>query len=521
MQPHDNPIESKSGKVRRDREVFAVQKDVQLLVYWKVLPVGGGPSLILKIFHQPVLRFDCFGRGEGHFHTFRMPWNEKHESRIYFHETDANAQIDRAIFELEQNLGYYLQINPDPAIREFKIDRGSLKAACDRARARMRDFVAVVPELKGLRTYDKDFQLDPNKRYLLSRPRGGLNDSLVQIEKSRLYAAKYDRVLVLDTSRGSFEGHFASLFCLSNDFGCEVIHWDEGMTAAFDEAASVKPIELTNRVSSYNARYVLSGNHRIDAETGCVLGFDHSRDHDAHVLVYDQGGGGPGAIQLLTRLTLRPDAANEIVNRLLTLGPIFDAVHIRHSDYQTEFETFLKGLRLVLKGRRVVMCSDSADAKLAAARILHPTTTLLSASDIPDTGGRPLHRDRGGGDDVRKTLLDMLTDFFALSLAENLFFTSLSSGNKNGMTFSGFSLLAAGLGQHPETNEHLLSSAKPQALKRLFKRARSKFNPVRWLHHLNYRRLNSAADRAARGDYWKSNSRILRPEEILPHYSDE
>ncbi|MEO1399506.1 MAG: hypothetical protein AAFU56_11660, partial [Pseudomonadota bacterium] len=68
-------------------------------------------------------------------------------------------------------------------------------------------------------------QIDPEKRYFLSRPRGGFNDSMVQIEKSRLYAEKFNRVLVLDTSRSGLREQLDTLFTVPDNFGCEVLLW--------------------------------------------------------------------------------------------------------------------------------------------------------------------------------------------------------------------------------------------------------------------------------------------------------
>ena len=55
-------------------------------------------------------------------------------------------------------------------------------------------------------------QLDPGKRYLLSRPRGGFNDAMVQLEKSAMYAEKYGRVLLLDMSRSGLRAQIDDIF---------------------------------------------------------------------------------------------------------------------------------------------------------------------------------------------------------------------------------------------------------------------------------------------------------------------
>src|SRR6266852_5590791 len=63
-------LDSAPGEIRRDVEWIRVQPDVSLKVYWKVLPIGKGPAISLYIFEFQILRFDCFGATDGHFHLF-------------------------------------------------------------------------------------------------------------------------------------------------------------------------------------------------------------------------------------------------------------------------------------------------------------------------------------------------------------------------------------------------------------------------------------------------------------------
>src|SRR5262245_14455686 len=56
------------GETRSDVEWIQVQPDVTLKVYWKILPIGKGPAVSLYVFEFQILRFDCFGARDGHFH---------------------------------------------------------------------------------------------------------------------------------------------------------------------------------------------------------------------------------------------------------------------------------------------------------------------------------------------------------------------------------------------------------------------------------------------------------------------
>jgi len=360
-------------------------------------------------------------------------------------------------------------------------------------------------------------QLDPNKRYLLSRPCGGLNDILVQIEKSRLYAQKYGRVLLLDASRSGLHAQLDTMFTTDEDFGCEIVHWNDDMITAFDSAESVLPHELRHRISSYVVAYDNSVKMRRDTETKVPILFNAAHDHAEQVLVYEQSGGGFVSFQLLKRLKLRPELAETILRRIEALGSNYDAVHIRHSDYRTKFAKFLKRLRPALKRRRVLMCSDSVKAKDAASRILHSSTEVLSVSDIPDTNGKALHRAKGL--DVHENNIDLLSDLFALSAADSLFFSRLNQKEGSKVTVSGFSLLANMLHCNRGVVKNLFSSLDPKRIDRVLDREPRKSSLLRRLRLLDVYRWNFEAKRKAASRNRSALVGVFEPERLPPKTS--
>ena len=139
------------GEVRQDVEWIAIQPDVNLKVYWKVLPIGKGPAVSLYIFEFQILRFDCFGATDGHFHLF-LGWpSPTSEDRIWLPEPNATAQVDRTMFELTKNLTYYLQRHNDERVRHLQLKPELWAAACTRAREKMLHFLCTVPELADLK----------------------------------------------------------------------------------------------------------------------------------------------------------------------------------------------------------------------------------------------------------------------------------------------------------------------------------------------------------------------------------
>ena len=97
------------GEIRRDVEWIRVQPDVNLKVYWHMVPIGKGigkgPAISLYAFGFQILKFDCFGARDGHFHLF-LGWpSPTSEDRIWLPEPSGTAQVERAIFELKRRRG--------------------------------------------------------------------------------------------------------------------------------------------------------------------------------------------------------------------------------------------------------------------------------------------------------------------------------------------------------------------------------------------------------------------------------
>ncbi|SFR34925.1 hypothetical protein SAMN04488005_0731 [Yoonia tamlensis] len=361
-----------------------------------------------------------------------------------------------------------------------------------------------------------DFICDPRKTYLLCRPRGGFNDAMVQIEKCRLYAIKYNRVLLIDTTRSGIRMPFQDVFTPQEHFGCEVLGWTDGMIPAFDALTSVYPREICHRISSYETEWVPQHAYYVDTLTGCELNFDAAQDHSEQLIVYEQAGGGPASFAALDRLCLVPQIARLIVDNLRSLSADFDAIHIRHSDYKTDFATFLTRLRSVLRGRSVLICSDSAQAISAAAEILHPTTTVFGVTQTPDLGGVPLHN--AATLDRTEALVDLLSDLFALALSRRLFFTAVNEDQTDDLRISGFSLLAFILNKNPDTVKRLLAAADPSDADRLFARTRPAHGPVQWLRFAHYLHWNRHVVTQAHSRNRRARRQSVPPERIGARY---
>jgi hypothetical protein len=312
--------------------------------------------------------------------------------------------------------------------------------------------------------------LDPQARYLLCRPQGGLNDTLVQLERCRRYAVRHGRALIVDLARSGLRLPFDEVFVAKADFGCPVICWTEEIAAELDGFASVRPAGLAGRVSSSRAQWRDGARAALDTQTGEIVSFDMARDHPERLLVHDQSGGGTRSIFALRRLALVPAIADAVAQRIVSLGPDYDAIHVRHTDLATDFRRVFDKCRPLFAGRRVLICSDSADVKRQARDAFGPGTVLLTASDTPDTGGANLHYSSDG--DPVAAVIDLMSDIIAMARSRAFVFTGVDTSSRFRTRFSGMSVLTDLLRQQPATVRGLLAHARPDLLAALFEAPR-------------------------------------------------
>jgi hypothetical protein len=302
-------------------------------------------------------------------------------------------------------------------------------------------------------------------RYLLCRPQGGLNDTLVQLELCRRHAERSGRTLIVDLKHSGLRAHFDDIFIAKESFGAPVIAFSPQVARDLDQCVSVRPALLAGRISTFVSDWDSAVDSYVERETRQPIGFDPERDHPETLLVHDQCGGGRRGFRILDRLMLAPELANIVAARLIPLGADYDAIHVRHTDRSTDYETLFKRCRRLFAGRPLLVCSDSAQVKAYASEVFEGSA-ILSAADIPDLSGLPLHiADRT---DPRKTTIDLFCDLIAIARSNTFVFTAVEGEAGARPMFSGFSVLAELLRQHPATIRGLFGTADPGLFASLF-----------------------------------------------------
>jgi len=283
----------------------------------------------------------------------------------------------------------------------------------------------------------------PAARYLLCRPAGGLNDMLCQIGKCAAYAEKHGRVLVVHTGTVEFgiglETYFMPLVP-------EIVFATPELLGAL-AGLDAYPNALQGRVNSYAARYSGERRNFVLDGSGEPISFDFAREHAEPLLVHHACGGGLLSLEALKRLRLKPDMVENFQARMRIVGKNYAGVHVRHTDYRTDYPGLFAAVAESLPQGRIVVCTDNREV-LDYARALFGAR-VYNFADLPDTGGQPLHY--GNGLDLRTVNRDSILDLVTLARASRLYLARVSQGH-----YSGFSRLAAALNQNQPLVDRLL-----------------------------------------------------------------
>jgi len=293
-------------------------------------------------------------------------------------------------------------------------------------------------------------------RWLLCRPQNGLNDMLCTIEAACRYAERFGRTVVVDTAfdgASHFRDRFSRYFVSRQ---ADLLLDLEAVGGGLDDLETA-PACLRGRIGAYRARYDVALDRRVDADSGVPLTFDFEVDHPEPLLVHHHGNGGNRSFAALARLRLHDSLVDELVARLRAIGAPYSALHIRHTDYRSHYESELDALSRQVAGP-VFIATDNREA-LAHCRAAFGPDRVHAFADLPQAAGRTLH-DLAPSDDAWSRNRDAILDLVMLGLSTTLYTFKLAP-NHIGTTTSGFSRLAIHLVENRPLLRELIGRHDP------------------------------------------------------------
>jgi len=276
-------------------------------------------------------------------------------------------------------------------------------------------------------------EMNPIK-YLLCIPHGGLNDMLCQIEMCLKYCKRHDRTLVLDTSFSGLRDDFLKYFTFHDNCKVKVEAWDNIRDTM--EGKSTFPEGLQSNLGNYVATN-RKGFFYVHPESGQTLTFDFSKPYDQDVLVHESLGGGINSYWLLQYLIPTDWLQEKLKSKLGDLPGDFVAVHIRNTDLATDYRAFMASIDWALKNQAFLLCTDSGVVQNEILNDPRYAGRALVLSSLDPLSQKRLHDEDTTDESANITLF---SDFVAMSLAKNVYFTFTQEGRVSG--FSGLAFAA-------------------------------------------------------------------------------
>jgi len=287
--------------------------------------------------------------------------------------------------------------------------------------------------------------------FLLCRPYGGLNDTFCQIEKCWKYAEKSGRTLIIDTRKSCLFGEFSDFFQ-----PVDALIKIEPDTTKVDIAINslncypprINGPQANGILDAQGTVYSKESRNLVDRVSGALLTFDFDKGYSEPVLIHEQFGGGDLSFSLLDRIKISETVRSIVLDRMSRLDRDYVAIHVRNTDYKTDYESMFDRIYPEVAGKSVLICSDDADVIVKAKNFFH-ASTVYSISEIPHTNQKPLHNEwtMKSDQDRKSAAIASIVDLCALGLSGRLYFTNVTAGHP-----SGFSRLA----QHLNENKDLV-----------------------------------------------------------------
>ena len=298
------------------------------------------------------------------------------------------------------------------------------------------------------------------EKFLLCRPIGGLNDTLCQIEKCWRYAEKFGRTLIIDTLNSGLLAEFSEFFSPRNSL--TKVHFSlSEKQLCFLDSLTCFPHFAQEKLRTYFAVYSIDVKNYVDRDTSELLTFNFDKNYDELVLIHEQCGGGDLSFYLLNRISISENIRPIVLDRIQHLDHDYLAIHVRNTDYRTQYKDLFRDVYPSVNNKSLLICSDDAEV-ISHAKNFFTLSNVLTSSQTPQTGNKPLHLSTTHSDDEqrKKATINSIIDLIALGRSTQLYFANVTAGHS-----SGFSRLAMYLCQNKNIIDALLKLdiSKPSA----------------------------------------------------------
>ncbi|MEL6060826.1 MULTISPECIES: hypothetical protein [unclassified Methylobacterium] len=202
------------------------------------------------------------------------------------------------------------------------------------------------------------------------------------------------------------------------------------------DTMDVMPPELKGRLNSYTPQWYGAVKNFVDTESGARICFDITKEYDADIVVRHACGGNERALIALKTLVLHDHMVANLERRINAIGRPFSAIHIRNTDYRTDYEQAIDQIKKSIL-LPVFVATDSSKCRDYCRKVFDDSN-VISFSKLPDEE-IPIHSTRNFLTPFERNS-DAILDLVTLALSNEYYKIPLRVGSA--FAYSNYSNLA-------------------------------------------------------------------------------
>ncbi len=300
----------------------------------------------------------------------------------------------------------------------------------------------ILQPLRIDNSQSKSSYLEP--RYMLCLPQAGLIDKCSVIMKCINYCKKFNRVLIIDSTRDWFNDDINEYIN---------IHSSYVYTGAADTITN-KINNLSTYPKGLNIMNMDGIIYKDDIKpAGCYLNninlsIDLDRDYDERVIIYSHHKTTNGEIvDLFDISTISPKVLDVYKSRRAQIPKSYIGIHIRNTDYTSDVPQFIELHKKDLYNEPIFLASDNSNNIETIKKTFG--SNIYTFANIPNNNGKPIHEGyKRTKEEARQYNVDTFVDILLLAAADKYYFSCKKSG---------FSLAIEDLRKKPELIKRLLA----------------------------------------------------------------
>jgi hypothetical protein len=261
-------------------------------------------------------------------------------------------------------------------------------------------------------------------KYIICKPRGGMIDIFSLISMTLKYAEKFNRILVIDTSKSlHFKDGFNKYFIYQNKN-----IYNEDINLLYEHFKNESLLIYSNKKDiDFN-----NFNPFIHKNDDIKLNIDYSED----IILFGNNNTylDRDIIYFFNNFTIKPIISNVFINRFNLLPTDYVSVHVRNTDHKSDIPKFIKEHYNLLKDKNIFLATDDINA---INQFKNNFEKIYKFTNIVESN-KKLYNKSGGihfiiRDDIEheKFNIDTITDFLLLASSNEYYFSCKKSGFSN------------------------------------------------------------------------------------------